>query len=222
MRIGLLGGSFNPAHRGHRRISLAAIDALGLDAMWWLVSPRNPLKAAADLAPFNARLASARSIARHSRIRATAIEARLHTRYTVDTVRQLIVRYPNYRFIWIMGADIVGEFHRWHDWRRLARLVPIAVVVRPGYKGLAGASAASVWLRWFVRPLGGATDWTKWRPPALVLLHVRPDPSSATALRRADPEWFLDLTTDSVQSPLRRVKVPAMKDASCLQPLSAL
>lgn len=197
---GLLGGSFNPAHFGHRRISLAAIESLGLGEMWWLVSPGNPLKPADGMAPFDVRLASARSMARRSPIRATAIEARLHTRYTVDTIRALILRYPNRRFIWVMGADIVAEFHRWREWRTLARLMPIAVVVRPGYSGLAGASAASVWLRRFVRPLGNATDWTKWRPPALVLLHVRPDPSSATALRRADPDWFLHLT-DHAQPP---------------------
>ena len=186
---GLLGGSFNPAHPGHRHISLAAIDALGLDELWWLVSPGNPLKPAAGMAPLDARLASARHIARRSRICATAIEARLGTRYTVDTVRALVRRYPNRRFIWVMGADILDEFHRWRDWRGLARLVPIAVVVRPNYMGFADASVAAVWLRRFVRPLASAAHWTMWRPPALVLLHVRPDPSSATALRHADPDW---------------------------------
>jgi nicotinate-nucleotide adenylyltransferase len=187
---GLLGGSFNPAHRAHRRISLAALDQLGLDDVWWLVSPANPLKSADSMAPFDARLGSALDMARRSRIRPTAIEAQLHTRYTIDTVRALIRRFPNRQFIWIMGADIIGEFHRWRDWRRLARLVPIAVVVRPGYMGVVGASPASAWLRRFVRHLGEPNDWTRWRPPALVLLHVRPDPTSATALRRALPDWY--------------------------------
>ena len=186
---GLLGGSFNPAHHGHRAISLAALDQLGLDQVWWLVSPGNPLKSPQGMAPLAARLGSARTLARRSRIRPTAIEAHLHTRYTVDTVRALVRRFPNRRFIWIMGADIVGEFHRWRDWRRLAALVPIAVVVRPGYTGLADASPASAWLRRFVRHLGEPNDWTRWRPPTLVLLHVRPDPTSATAIRRASPGW---------------------------------
>lgn len=187
---GLLGGSFNPAHRGHRRLSLAALDQLGLDEVWWLVSPGNPLKPAADMAPLDARLGVARAVARRSRIRPTAIEAQLGTRYTIDTVRTLVRRFPNRRFIWIMGADLIGEFHRWRDWRRLAALVPIAVVVRPGYTGLVGASPASAWLRRFVRHLGEPNDWTRWRPPTLVLLHVRPDPTSATALRRASPDWY--------------------------------
>lgn len=187
---GLLGGSFNPAHRGHRRLSLAAIDQLGLDEVWWLVSPGNPLKPADGMAPLAARLGSAKAMARRSRIRPTGIEAQLRTRYTVDTVRALTRRFPNRQFIWIMGADIIGEFHRWRDWRKLAGLVPIAIVVRPGYSGLVGASPASAWLRRFVRHLGEPNDWTRWRPPALVLLHVRPDPTSATALRRASPEWY--------------------------------
>ena len=191
---GLLGGSFNPAHRGHRRVSLAAIDSLGLDELWWLVSPGNPLKPADDMAPFPARLASARHVTRRSRIRVTDIELRLGTRYAVDTVRALIRRYPKRRFVWIMGADLVDEFHRWRDWRKLAALLPIAIMVRPGYMGLADASVAAVWLRRFVRPLPVARDWTRWRPPAIVLLHSRPDPSSATALRRADPDWFHHLS----------------------------
>ncbi len=193
MLTGLLGGSFNPAHRGHRRISLAVMERLGLDEVWWLVSPGNPLKKARDMAPFDARLASARFAARRSRIRATDIEVRLGTRYTVDTVRALIRRYPQRRFVWIMGADLVGEFHRWRDWRRLAALLPIAIVARPGYMGLTDASVAAVWFRRFVRPVPVARDWTRWRPPAIVLLHSRPDPSSATALRRADPDWFRHL-----------------------------
>lgn len=188
-RTGLLGGSFNPAHHGHRRLSLAAIDTLALDEMWWLVSPGNPLKSGSEMAPLSVRLASARAEARRSRIRATDIEARLGTRFTVDTVRALIRRHPERRFIWIMGADIIGEFHRWRDWRRLARMVPIAVMVRPGYRGLAATAPAAAWLRRFVRPLNRKTDWTRWKPPALVLLHMAPDPSSATALRRASPGW---------------------------------
>ena len=189
-RIGLLGGSFNPAHRGHRRISLAAARALALDEVWWLVSPGNPLKAgAADMAPLAARLASARAMARRAPIRATAIEARLGTRYTVDTLRALGRRFPKNRFVWLMGADNLGQFDRWRDWRDIARTVPIAVVARPSYNHSALAAPAMGWLRRFRHPATAAATWTTWSLPALVLLRFRPDPTSATAIRAADPDW---------------------------------
>ncbi len=189
LRIGLLGGSFNPAHRGHRAISVQAIAALGLDEVWWLVSPGNPLKPEAGMAPLAARLASAERIARATRIRPTAIEARLGTRYTVDTLRALKRRYPDHKFIWLMGADNLLQFDRWRDWRGIARAMPIAVIARPGYNRAARASAAMGWLRRFVRPASQRKSWTNWRPPALVLLRFRPDPTSATRIRLADPDW---------------------------------
>lgn len=189
IRTGLLGGSFNPAHKGHRGISLAAIRALGLDEMWWLVSPGNPLKPAEGMAPLAARLASARKMARHAPIRPTDIEARLGTRYTVDTLAALVRRYPQRRFIWVMGADNLAQFHRWRDWRRIARTVPIAVIARPGYDGPAHAAPAMGWLRRFQRPVSQARNWSEWSVPALVLLRFRPDPTSATQLRAADPSW---------------------------------
>jgi nicotinate-nucleotide adenylyltransferase len=188
-RIGLLGGSFNPAHRGHRHISIHAIGALALDEVWWLVSPGNPLKQRGGMAPFQARFASALAWARRSPIRITAIEQTLPTVYTVDTLRTLRRRYPKHRFIWLMGADNLDQFHRWRDWRTIARLVTIAVVQRPGYDGRAHAARAMGWLRRFVRPADQARHWTKWRLPALVLLKLPPDPTSATALRAADPHW---------------------------------
>lgn len=189
-RIGLLGGSFNPAHRGHRRITLGAIRALGLDEAWWLVSPGNPLKAGApDMAPLAARLASARRMARRAPIRATAVEARLGTRYTIDTIRALKRRHHRTRFLWLMGADNLAQFHRWRDWRGLAREVPIAVIARPGYNREALAGPAMGWLRRHVRRAGRGADWTQWSLPALVLLRFRPDPTSATRLRAADPDW---------------------------------
>ena len=189
-RIGLLGGSFNPAHGGHRRISLAAIRALALDEVWWLVSPGNPLKAGApDMAPLAARLASARRMARRVPIRATAIEARLGTRYTVDTIRKLQRRYPRTRFIWLMGADNLAQFHRWRQWRGIACMIPIAVVARPGYDAAAVAAPAMAWLRRWRRRAATAKTWTTWSVPALVSLRFRPDPTSATAVRAADPDW---------------------------------
>ena len=188
-RIGLLGGSFNPAHRGHRRISLAAVDALGLDEVWWLVSPGNPLKADKEMAPFDARLQSARAMARRGPIRASDFEARAGTRFTIDTVGELRRRHPRDRFIWLMGADTMTDFHHWKEWRNLARCLPIAVISRPGYEGDARAARAMGWLRRFVRPSGQARNWTDWSPPAILLLRLPPDPTSATALRALDPNW---------------------------------
>ena len=188
-RVGLLGGSFNPAHKGHRAISLHALRALGLDEVWWMVSPGNPLKPQKGMAPFEARMASARRMARNAPIRVTAVEQRLKTRYTVDTLTKLPRVYPKHRFIWLMGTDNLAQFHRWEGWRQIARQVPIAVIARPGYDGDALASPAMGWLRRAVRPAGQAKNWTSWRLPALVLLRFRPDPTSATSLRAADPAW---------------------------------
>ena len=188
-RIGLRGGSFNPAHAGHRRITLAAIAALGLDEVWWLVSPGNPLKAAAGMAALPARLGSARAMARRAPIRATDIEARLGTRYTIDTLRVLARRYPKNRFVWLMGADNLAQFDRWRDWRGIARTMPIAVIARPSYNRSALAGPAMAWLRRFERPRSDAKMWTTWRLPAIVLLRFRPDPTSATGIRAGDPDW---------------------------------
>jgi nicotinate-nucleotide adenylyltransferase len=200
----LLGGSFNPAHRGHRRVSLFAARALGVEEVWWLVSPGNPLKPQQGMAPLSVRLASARKMARRSVIRATAIEQELGTRYTVDTIRALQHRYPNRRFIWLMGADNLDQFHHWRDWRTIARIIPIAVIARPGYEGAARARRAMGWLRRFVRPAGTAKDWTAWRTPALVHLRFRPDKSSATAIRRACPDWHLSFETNTLRDPVTR------------------
>jgi nicotinate-nucleotide adenylyltransferase len=186
---GLLGGSFNPAHRGHRRISAFALEALALDEIWWLVSPGNPLKPAKGMAPLRARLASARKAARRLPIRVTAIERELGTRYTVDTLAALIRRYPKRRFVWLMGSDNLAQLHRWKDWRRIAEMVPIAVVARPGYEGPARAARAMGWLRRFVRPAAEASHWTEWRPPAIVLIKLPLDPTSATGIRAANPHW---------------------------------
>ncbi len=188
-RTGLLGGSFNPAHRGHRRVTLFAAEALGLDESWWLVSPGNPLKPTKGMAPLPARIASARKAARRLPIRVTAIERQMGTRYTIDTLRALQRRYPKRRFIWLMGADNLAQFHRWKDWRKIATVAPIAVIARPGYDGAARAARAMGWLRRFVRPAAEAKQWTKWRLPALVFLRLPPDPTSATGLRKADPDW---------------------------------
>lgn len=201
-KIGLLGGSFNPAHGGHRAISLFAREALGLDEVWWLVSPGNPLKPTKDMAPLPDRLAHARRIAARAPIRPTAIEQRLGTRYTVNTLRALVRRYPRHRFCWLMGADNLRQFGAWKDWRGITRIMPIAVVARPGYDARSHGEPAMNWLRRFVRPARQSRNWTDWRAPALVLLRFRPDPRSATLLRRADPFWHREYRNRSVRDPL--------------------
>jgi nicotinate-nucleotide adenylyltransferase len=189
-RIGLLGGSFNPAHTGHRHISLHALRTLGLDEVWWLVSPGNPLKEGAkDMAPFDARLASATRLARRARIRVSDFEQRAGTRYTVDTVTALKRRFPKHDFIWLLGSDTLPNFHKWRDWRGLARELPIAVIPRPGYDSAAHAARAMGWLRRFVRPWSQARRWTEWSAPAILVLRLPRDPTSATAIRAHFPNW---------------------------------
>jgi len=188
-RIGLLGGSFNPAHRGHLRISEHAMRVLGLDEVWWLVSPGNPLKKGVkDMAPFEARLASAKRIA-SARIRVSDFEQREATRYTIDTIGKLQMRYPQHQFIWLLGSDTLPNFHKWRDWRNLARKLPIAVIRRPGYDSAAHAARAMGWLRRFVRPSSQASRWTQWSAPAILMLRLPPDTTSSTAIRALDPNW---------------------------------
>ena len=186
---GLLGGSFNPAHRGHRRISQFALQRLGLDEVWWLVSPGNPLKSAEGMAPLAARVAAAREQSRHAPIRVTAIERELGTRFTVDTLRALLRRYPKRRFVWLMGSDNLAQFHRWKHWRRIAEAMPIAVIARPGYDAAAMASPAMAWLGRYRRLPEALNDPARRSFPALYLLRFDPDPRSATAIRSADPHW---------------------------------
>ena len=131
MRIGLLGGSFNPPHAAHRALSLLALKRLGLDRVWWLVTPGNPLKDNRRLPPLDKRLAAARALAAHPAIDVTAVEVALDTRYTYDTVLALRRRFPGVHFVFIMGADNLAQLNRWRRWRELANLVPIAVVDRP-------------------------------------------------------------------------------------------
>lgn len=187
--VGLLGGSFNPAHLGHRRISLFARAALGLDEVWWLVSPGNPLKPVVGMAPLAGRVKRAQRMARGAPILVTAIERQFGTRFTIDTVRALKRRYPNRRFVWLMGADNLAEFDRWKNWRAIARELPIAVIARPGYDAAALASPAMAWLRRFRVPPASLRNRGEWSAPALIELRFDPDPRSATAIRRADPSW---------------------------------
>ncbi len=171
---GLLGGSFNPAHGAHRRISLFARQALGLDEVWWLVSPGNPLKSVAERADMLTRLGTALDVAHHPRIRVSDIESRMGTRYTVDTLAALKRRFPRVRFVWLMGSDNLAQFARWRRWRDIAAMVPIVVVRRPG-TALASLSAAPVRRFGLARALKA--------PPAILVLDGPRSPQSSTALR---------------------------------------
>ena len=210
-RIGLLGGSFNPAHGGHRRISLFAMAALGLDEVWWLVSPGNPLKPQAGMAPLAARVASARAQARRAPIRVTAIEQEFGTSYTVDTLARLRRRYPDRRFVWIMGADNLAQFQRWRRWRDIARAMPIAVIARPGYDTAAIVVPAMAWLGRFRRPVASFHNRAGWSAPSLVQLRFDPDPRSATAIRMADPGWADRVTSRGLRDGLTRRPIAGVR-----------
>ena len=185
LRIGLFGGSFNPAHEGHRLASLAAMKRLGLDRVWWMVTPGNPLKESDGLAGLDARIEAARQVANHPRIDVTGFEAALGTRYSVETVDYLRRRCPGVQFVWIMGADILPQLHRWKRWREFLASIPIAIVDRPGStfnatRGRAATFMARGRLRESEAPsLCGAS------PPASVFIHGPRSTASSTALRRA-------------------------------------
>ncbi len=183
-RIGLLGGSFNPAHDGHRHISLMALKQLRLHEVWWLVSPQNPLKSAAGMASFAERLAGAKALAKHPKIHVSDIEARLDTRYTIDTLRALRRRCGDTRFVWIMGADNLAQMPRWRDWTSIFETVPIAVFARPTYSlpALAG-KVVRRYARYRSRERAAAAFALK-RPPAWIFLHARLHSASATNIRK--------------------------------------
>jgi nicotinate-nucleotide adenylyltransferase len=184
-RIGLFGGSFDPPHEGHRLASLAALERLGLDAVWRLVTPGNPLKDVSGLPDLEARVQAAKELAGDPRIAVTGIERRLGTRYTVDTVAALQGLCPGVRFVLIVGADVLAELPRWKDWERLMRLVPLAVVDRPGYAeaALHGEAAAD----FAAARIAGAdaASLADRAPPAWVFLEGTVSALSSTALRRA-------------------------------------
>jgi nicotinate-nucleotide adenylyltransferase len=182
-RVGLLGGSFNPAHGGHLHISLEALKRLDLDEVWWLVSPQNPLKPRAGMATLENRLAGARALARHPRIRVSDIERRLGTLYTADTLAALKRRFPRIRFVWLMGADNLIQIVRWERWRNIFELLPIAVFARPSYSlpSLSGPAARRYARRRI--PLRDARRLADTAPPAWVFLPVRLDARSATDIR---------------------------------------
>ncbi|MFA6019553.1 MAG: nicotinate-nucleotide adenylyltransferase [Rhodospirillales bacterium] len=179
--VGLLGGSFNPAHAGHLHVSKMAKMALGLDEIWWLVSPQNPLKPVRGMAPFGQRLAGAERLAAGlSFIKISDFEARLGTRYTADTVARLQKRLPHIRFVWLIGADNLTQLPRWKGWIRLMRLLPVAVMARPAYslRALAGQAA-----RRYERFRTPPCKLAQARPPAWSFLWQKEHPASASHIR---------------------------------------
>ena len=183
LKIGLFGGSFNPAHEGHRAASLIALHRLGLDRVWWLVSPANPLKNSQDLASLSARTGAARERARHPRIEVSAVEAAIGARYTYETIRYLKRRCPGVHFVWIMGADNLATFHRWQRWREIAENVPIAIIDRPGSTLSATHSPAAVALAPYRRDESRSLTFATQKPPAIIFLHGPRSALSSTVLR---------------------------------------
>ncbi|MFO1073694.1 MAG: nicotinate-nucleotide adenylyltransferase [Geminicoccaceae bacterium] len=182
LRVGLLGGSFNPAHDGHRYISLEALRRLRLDQVWWLVSPQNPLKQRAGMAPLAERVAGAARVARHPRLRVLPLETRLGTRYTVDTLLRL-ADWPDHRFVWLMGADNLAQLHRWRQWHRIVGACAIAVFERHPYSHSALAAPAAEVFAGARLPEARLAELADAEPPAWAFIRLRPHPASATAIR---------------------------------------
>ena len=184
MRIGLLGGSFNPAHAAHRHISLTALKRLGLDQVWWLVTPGNPLKAGAKQPSLEKRVAAAREVAHHPRIVVTGFEGARKSPYTVDTLKFLKQRFPGVHFVWLMGADNLAELHHWRDWPELFRLVPIAVFDRPGFRLKAMSSRAAQRFQFYRVDDSDAPGLASQIPPAWAILSEKLSSLSSTSLRQ--------------------------------------
>jgi len=185
MRIGLLGGSFNPAHDAHREISLTALKRLGLDQVWWLVTPGNPLKDVSQLPSLGERVAEARKVARHPRIVVTGFNGGAGSSFTIDLLYALKQRFPGVHFVWLMGADNLATFHRWRAWPEIFGLVPIAVLDRPGYRLKARAGQAGQRFAPYYVDETDAAGLALLEPPAWTILSHRLSGLSSTALRES-------------------------------------
>lgn len=181
--VGLLGGSFNPAHGGHRHISEAALRRLGLDEVWWLVSPQNPLKSADEMAPLEVRYSAAVAQVRHPAMRVTDIETELATTYTAETLIKLCQVFPRISFVWLMGADNLEQISQWKDWTKIFHTVPVAVLARPTYSIRALASVAAGRFARHRLPERSARRLPGSAPPRWVFLHLRLHTASASAIR---------------------------------------
>lgn len=183
-RVGLIGGSFNPPHRGHLIAAREALMRLNLDEIWWIVTPGNPLKSHGALLPLSVRVGAVRNLARHPRMRVTSFEDALGSPYTAVTLAFLSRRFPGVDFVWVMGADNLVTFHRWQDWRGIAATMPLAVVDRPGYrfKALSSKSAKALWRFRLQESLARSLPGRK--PPAWVFLTNPLAYQSSTAIRQ--------------------------------------
>lgn len=195
MKVGLFGGSFNPAHDGHAHVAETALRRLGLDRVVWLVSPQNPLKDARDSAPLAERMASARAAAALAAsgpaMIVSDVESRLGTRWTVDTLRALIARHPGVRFVWLMGSDNLATFHHWRGWTDIMRMMPVAVIARPGSELDSRTAPAAARFAAARLPAPKARLLPGLEAPAWTYLTAPLNPRSSTALRaraRADAE----------------------------------
>ncbi len=182
-RVGLLGGSFNPAHEGHVEISEAALDFLALDYVWWLVSPGNPLKDTTELPPFDERVATARALKKDNRIIISELEQNFNTRYTIDTLIKIKDTMPRYHYVWLMGADNLIEFDKWKDWRKIAETVPFAIFSRPSYSKASLDSLAAKALREYRISNDQAQALHRLKPPAWVFCDLTENPTSSTEIR---------------------------------------
>jgi nicotinate-nucleotide adenylyltransferase len=185
--IGLFGGSFDPPHAGHLHVSREALKRFGLDRVWWLVSPGNPLKANGP-APLDRRMAAARALVDHPRIVVTDIETRLGTRYTAETIERLIALYPGVRFVWLMGADNLAQFHRWQRWEWILNTVPVGVLARPGQRISARTAKAALIYRAAKLPATRAALLARSDAPAWCFLNVPMVDVSSSAIR-ARGDW---------------------------------
>jgi nicotinate-nucleotide adenylyltransferase len=185
MRVGLFGGSFNPAHTGHAHVAETAVERLHLDRVIWLVSPQNPLKTADETADLAHRMASVERVARGPAMIVSDAESRLGLQYTVDTVRALKARFPGVKFVWIMGADSLASFHRWRGWTEIMKELPVAVVARPGIALRSRLSPAARRFARFRRPSARAASLPGATPPAWVFLRGPLNYESSTSLRAA-------------------------------------
>ncbi|MBE1283581.1 MAG: nicotinate-nucleotide adenylyltransferase [Rhodobacteraceae bacterium] len=188
MRVGLLGGSFDPPHAGHVHITREALRRFGLDRVLWLVSPGNPLKSRGP-ARLERRTAAARELMQHPQVDVSDFEARIGTRYTAETLRQLVKRHPGVRFVWLMGADNLAQIHRWKDWRQIFDTVPVGVVARPGDRISARMSPAARLYRHYRISGGASTVLGRAEAPAWCFVNVPMRDASSTAIR-ASGDWL--------------------------------
>lgn len=187
MTVGLLGGSFDPAHKGHNHITCEALKRFRLERVWWLVTPGNPLKTEGP-APLPRRLAAARSVMQHPHVEITDIEARLGTRYTAETLTRLFALYPGVRFIWLMGADNFATLHNWDNWNWIMENIPVGILARPGQRISARMSRAARHYKRYRLRAREASRLSSAQSPAWCFVNVPMDASSSTAIR-ARGEW---------------------------------